>query len=67
MVASLDVVFPIFFVFSHDGGGVRGRAGSSVRHFWIGYQPLSLQRNGLITLAADRCVTWAELIEISKE
>lgn len=32
MVPSLDVVFPVFFVFSHDGGGVGGRVRSSVRH-----------------------------------
>jgi len=32
----------------------------------MGYQPISLQRDGLITLAADSC-DLAELIEISKE
>jgi len=36
MISSLDVVFPIFFVFSHDGGGVGGRVRSSVRHFLDG-------------------------------
>jgi len=67
VIASLDVVFPVFFVFSHDGGGVGGRVRPSVRHFPGIYEPLSLQRNGLITSVADSSVSWAEFIEISKE
>jgi len=67
MVPSLDVVFPIFFVFSHDGGRVRGRVRSGVRHFLdVVSTSISLQRNGLITLAADSC-DLAELIEIRQE
>ena len=66
MVPSLDVVFPIFFVFSHNGGRVRGRVRSGVRHFLDGVSAsISLQWNGLITLAVDSC-DLAELLEISK-
>ena len=67
VITSLDVVFPVFFVFSHDGGGVRGRVRPGVRHF-VEYMSLYLsQRNGLITSVADSSVSWAEFIEISKE
>lgn len=67
VITSLDVVFPVFFIFSHDGGGVRRRVRPGVRHFPGIYEPLSLQRNGLITSVADSSVCWAEFIEISKE
>ena len=67
VITSLDVVFPVFFVFSHHGGGVRRRIGPSVRHF-LEYMSLYLsQRNGLITSVADSSVCWAEFIEISNE
>jgi hypothetical protein len=67
MVPPLHVVFPIFFVFSHDGGGVRGRVRSGVRHFLDGVSTSISPTERLITLAADSSVTWAELIEISQE
>ena len=67
MVSSLNVVFPIFFIFSHDGGGVRGRVGSAVRHFLDRVSASISPTERLITLVVDSSVTWAELGEISEE
>jgi hypothetical protein len=54
MVPPFNVVFPIFFVFGHDGGGVRGRVRAGVRHFLDGVSAsISPTERGQITLAAD--------------
>lgn len=67
MVSSLNVVFPVFFVLSHDGCGMRGRVRTAVRHFLDWVSPSISPKERLITLAADSSVAWAELIEISKK
>ena len=67
VVASFNVVFPVFFVFGHDRGGVRGRVRPSVRHFVECISIYLSNGTGLITLVVDSSVSWAEFIEISKK